>query len=43
MSLYEKLLSGEEKRSLVGLGYVDMPIAVAYAKKINGNRYKERP
>jgi UDP-N-acetyl-D-galactosamine dehydrogenase len=32
--LYEKLLSGEEKLSLVGLGYVGMPIAVAYAKKI---------
>ncbi|MCR5344034.1 MAG: nucleotide sugar dehydrogenase [Butyrivibrio sp.] len=34
MSLYEKLLSGEEKLSLVGLGYVGMPIAVAFAKKI---------
>ena len=34
MDLYEKLLSGEEKLSLVGLGYVGMPIAVAYAKKI---------
>ncbi|WP_026524769.1 nucleotide sugar dehydrogenase [Butyrivibrio sp. MB2005] len=34
MSLYERLLSGEEKLSLVGLGYVGMPIAVAFAKKI---------
>lgn len=34
MNLYEKLLSGEEKLSLVGLGYVGMPIAVAFAKKI---------
>lgn len=34
MGLYEKLLSGEEKLSLVGLGYVGMPIAVAFAKKI---------
>ena len=34
MSLFEKLLAGEEKLSLVGLGYVGMPIAVAYAKKI---------
>ena len=34
MGLYEKLLSGEEKLSLVGLGYVGMPIAVAYAKRI---------
>ena len=34
MDLYERLLSGEEKLSLVGLGYVGMPIAVAFAKKI---------
>ena len=33
-SLYEKLLAKEEKLSLVGLGYVGMPIAVAFAKKI---------
>ena len=32
--LYEKLVSGEEKLSLVGLGYVGMPIAVAFAKKV---------
>ena len=32
--LYEKLVKGEEKLSLVGLGYVGMPIAVAFAKKI---------
>lgn len=34
MNLYEKIVSGEEKLSLVGLGYVGMPIAVAFAKKI---------
>ncbi len=34
MDLYEKLVSGEEKISLVGLGYVGMPIAVAFAKKV---------
>ncbi len=34
MELYNKLLSGEEKLSLVGLGYVGMPIAVAFAKKV---------
>ncbi len=34
MGLYEKLVSGEEKLSLVGLGYVGMPIAVAFARKI---------
>ncbi|MBO5093089.1 MAG: nucleotide sugar dehydrogenase [Lachnospiraceae bacterium] len=35
MSLYEKLINKEEKLSLVGLGYVGMPIAVAFSKKIN--------
>ena len=34
MSLYEKIVNGEEKISLVGLGYVGMPIAVAFAKKV---------
>ena len=34
MNLYEKILNGEEKISLVGLGYVGMPIAVAFAKKV---------
>ena len=33
MSLYEKLIKKEEKLSLIGLGYVGMPIAVAYARK----------
>jgi len=33
MNLYEKIKSREEKISLVGLGYVGMPIAVAFAKK----------
>lgn len=33
MSLYGKLLKKEEKLSLVGLGYVGMPIAVEFAKK----------
>ena len=35
MSLYEKLINHEEKLSLVGLGYVGMPIAVAFAKKVD--------
>lgn len=34
-SLYEKLINKEEKLSLVGLGYVGMPIAVAFAKKVD--------
>lgn len=33
MGLYEKIINKEEKISLVGLGYVGMPIAVALAKK----------
>lgn len=35
MSLYEKIVAKEEKISLVGLGYVGMPIAVAFAKKVD--------
>lgn len=34
MNLYEKIVNGEEKVSLVGLGYVGMPIAVAFSKKV---------
>ncbi|MGD6794153.1 nucleotide sugar dehydrogenase [Metabacillus indicus] len=35
MSLFEKLVNKEEKIAVVGLGYVGMPIAVAFAKKVN--------
>lgn len=34
-NLYEKIIAKEEKISLVGLGYVGMPIAVAFAKKVD--------
>ena len=34
MKLYDQLISKKAKLSLVGLGYVGMPIAVAFAKKI---------
>lgn len=34
MRIYESLLNGETKLSLVGLGYVGMPIAVAFSKKV---------
>ena len=34
-NLYERLVNKEEKLSLVGLGYVGMPIAVAFAKIID--------
>lgn len=35
MSLFEKIVNKDEKISVVGLGYVGMPIAVAFAKKID--------
>ncbi|MFL2116458.1 nucleotide sugar dehydrogenase [Marinilactibacillus psychrotolerans] len=35
MSLYEKIVKKEEKIAVVGLGYVGMPIAVAFAKKVD--------
>lgn len=35
MNLYEKIINREEKISLIGLGYVGMPIAVAFARKVN--------
>lgn len=33
MTLYEKIINKKEKLSLIGLGYVGMPIAIAFAKK----------
>lgn len=33
-TLYEKIINKEEKIALIGLGYVGMPIAVAFAKKV---------
>ncbi len=35
MNLYKKILNKEEKISLIGLGYVGLPIAVAFAKKVD--------
>ncbi|WXR63027.1 nucleotide sugar dehydrogenase [Peptostreptococcaceae bacterium AGR-M142] len=35
MKLYDKIIEKKEKISLVGLGYVGMPIAVAFAKKVD--------
>ena len=35
MELYNRLVSREEKLALVGLGYVGMPIAVAFSRKID--------
>ena len=33
MSLYEKIISKQAKIAIIGLGYVGMPLAVAFAKK----------
>ena len=35
MSLYEDIVNRKEKISLIGLGYVGMPIAIAFAKKVD--------
>lgn len=34
MNLYDKIKNREEKISLIGLGYVGLPIAVAFAQKV---------
>lgn len=34
-NLYKKIINREEKISVVGLGYVGMPLAVAFAKKVD--------
>lgn len=35
MSLYEKILNKEEKISVIGLGYVGLPLAIEFAKKFD--------
>lgn len=35
MNIYEKIVNKQEKISVVGLGYVGMPLAVAFAKKVD--------
>lgn len=35
MTLYDKIVNREEKIVLIGLGYVGLPIAVAFSKKAN--------
>ena len=35
MNLYEKLINKESKLSVIGLGYVGLPIALEFAKKIS--------
>lgn len=35
MNLYDKIVTHDEKLSVIGLGYVGLPIAVAFSKKVN--------
>lgn len=35
MDLFDRIVAGKDKLSLVGLGYVGLPIAVAFSKKVN--------
>lgn len=35
MTIFERIVTRDEKISIVGLGYVGMPIAVAFAKKVD--------
>ena len=35
MSLFEELKERRERLAVIGLGYVGMPLAVAFAEKIN--------
>ena len=41
--LYERLIRGEEKLALVGLGYVGMPIAVEFAKHVKVIGFNHNP
>lgn len=43
-TLYDRVVAGEEKLALIGLGYVGMPIAVEFAKKVKvlGFNHNER-
>ena len=35
MNLYEKIINKEEKLSVIGLGYVGLPLAMSFAKKVD--------
>ena len=35
MKIYDKLISKEKELAVVGLGYVGLPIALEFAKKID--------
>lgn len=35
MTLYEEIVTRQKKIAVIGLGYVGLPIAVAFAKKVD--------
>ncbi|HPK85866.1 MAG TPA: nucleotide sugar dehydrogenase, partial [Bacteroidales bacterium] len=41
--MYDKLMKREAKLSLIGLGYVGLPIALEFAKKISVVGFDIRP
>ena len=43
MGVYEGLVTHKEKLALIGLGYVGMPIAIAFAKKIDVIGFDNNP
>lgn len=43
MSIYEELVNGKTNLSIIGLGYVGMPIGIAFAKKVNTIGYDNNP
>lgn len=43
MSLYEDIISGKEAVSLIGLGYVGLPIAVAFSRKVRVIGFDKNP
>jgi len=43
MSIYEEPVSGKTNLSIIGLGYVGMPIGIAFAKKVNTIGYDNNP
>lgn len=43
MNMYDKIVKRETKLSLIGLGYVGLPIALEFAKKISVVGFDIRP
>lgn len=43
MSIYDELVNDKTKLSIIGLGYVGMPIGIAFAKKVSTIGYDNNP